>query len=474
MDYFANMAARMGYGTPSLAEGTDYQMVRLSNNYWLMLTLYRNHWLARRIVDIPAQDMTRKWANLTCQIDPQAIQQFDRVLAKTYTPQRICQTIKWARLYGGAGALIAIKGHENKLEEPLDYDDVNPGTYLGLIPFDRWVGIWPDSEISDDLDHPIDWGLPKYYNVTSSDASSQTFRVHASRILRFTGPDIPTPEFQAQVYWGISVLELVWEELKKRDNASWSILQLLFRANLIAQTNPELAQLLSGVGMSQQALQQFSSRMQAQNELLSNQSMLVLPEKGQMQAIQYSFAGIGEVYAQFQMDVAGAARSTVTRLFGRTISGLGQSNDQDERMYEEWVHEDQEDQLRPALNKLYPVVCMSVLGEIPDDLDFEFPSVRVLTEEEKSEMTEKASAPIIAAYNSGLISPKIALMEFRSLSDTTGIFTNITDEDIEKADDEPLKMGEGMGGIEGAEKENKPNPQREMKEESGGAEDSAS
>jgi hypothetical protein len=39
-DYFRNLAARMGYGTPSLAEGTEYEMVRLSNDYWLMLTLY--------------------------------------------------------------------------------------------------------------------------------------------------------------------------------------------------------------------------------------------------------------------------------------------------------------------------------------------------------------------------------------------------------------------------------------------------
>lgn len=44
--------------------------------------------------------------------------------------------------------------------------------------------------------------------------------------------------------------------------------------------------------------------------------------------------GISDVYQQFQLDMSGASEIPVTRLFGRTISGLGQSNDADERMYE--------------------------------------------------------------------------------------------------------------------------------------------
>jgi phage-related protein (TIGR01555 family) len=248
-DYFRNMAARTGYGTPSLAEATEYTMVRLSYNYWLMLTLYRNHWIARRVVDLPAQDMTRTWCKLTSQLSPDDIQRFDRVVSKTFTPNRIQQALKWSRLFGGAGALICVKGHEKQLEEPLDLDDVNPGTYMGLIPFDRWVGIRPGSELSADFDKPADFGLPTYYDVTPSQ-TSRSFRVHASRILRFTGPEVPTPEFQAQQYWGISVLEVIYEELRKRDNASWALLNLLFRAQILAQKNPELAQLLSGLGVS--------------------------------------------------------------------------------------------------------------------------------------------------------------------------------------------------------------------------------
>ena len=161
LDYFQNLAARMGYQSPSLPESTEYQMVRLSNNYWLMLTLYRNHWIARRIVDLPAQDMTRAWCKLTCQVDPEDIQKFDRTVARTFTADRIRKALKWSRLFGGAGCLIAIKGHENRLDKPLNLDDINPGSYLGLIPFDRWSGIQPAGEISNALENPKEYGLPE-------------------------------------------------------------------------------------------------------------------------------------------------------------------------------------------------------------------------------------------------------------------------------------------------------------------------
>jgi phage-related protein (TIGR01555 family) len=463
-DYFQNMLARTGYGTPSLPEATTYEMVRLSNNYWLMLTLYRNHWLCRRIVDIPAIDMTRAWPKLVCDVPPEEIQVFDRTIQRTLTPQRVRQAIKWARLYGGGGALIAIKGHEKYLDEPLDLDDVNPDSYLGLIPFDRWVGIVPTTgEISQDLTHPEDWGLPQFYEVRAPDTGT-SFKVHCSRILRFVGGEVPTPEFQAQMYWGISYLEVAYEELRKRDNASWAILNLLFRANLIAQVNPELAQILSGLGSSTLATQRFQQVMQAQNEMMSNQSMLVLGKDADLKSIQYTFGGIQEVYAQFQMDVAGAAHPgiPVTRLFGRTITGLGQANDADERLYEEAIASCQEEELHPQMNKLYPVIAMSEWGEVPDDLDLVFPSIRVMTEPDKADLVDKASAPILAAFNSGVIGRKTALKELRQLGDNTNIFTNITDEEIDSAEEEPELPGEGAIG------ENM-TPEGAMRKESKGA-----
>ena len=439
-DAFSNAVARMGYRTASVAEGVEYILERWTNNYWLMVTLFRNHWIPRKIVEIPAKDMCKAWPRLNCDLKPDQISNFDRTIKRTLTQKKIKRAITWARLFGGAGALMVIKGHENILDTPLDLDRVNPGSYKGLIVFDRWSGITPVGNEMQDIESPLTFGLPEYYSVHGQNGNEALFNVHASRILRFTGPDVPTPEHEANQYWGISVLELVMEEMRKRDNASWSILQLLFRAQILTQVNPELAQLLSGAVGGGAALQRFQQTMQAQNELLSNQSMLLLGKEGKLESHQYTFGGIADVLDRFEIACAASSNPSIpySKLFGKNSSGLDNSNDADERNYEEAIAQAQHDDLEPQLmQQLYPVVCMSEFGDVPDDLDITWPSIRVLTEEDKTKLAKEGGEAILAPFNAGVTSQKLTLEELKQLGDKTEIFTNITDEIIEAADDQP-------------------------------------
>lgn len=453
LDAFTNAAARMGYATPSLAEATEYELIRWTNDYWLMVTLYRNHWLARRIVDLPAQDMVKAWPKLNCDLKPEEIENFNRTIARTFTANRVKKALTWSRLFGGAGALIVIEGHENILDEPLDLDDVNPGSYKGLIVFDRWSGIYPESNLCNDINSPVDFGQPDYYKVSSE--TGDGFRVHHSRILRFAGPEVPNPEYAAASYWGISVLELVYEELRKRDNMSWSILQLMFRAQILARKEPDLAQLLSGASSSVSAQNKFAQMMEAQNQLLSNQSMLILGKDSELQSHQYSFGGVSDVYnAIAVIDVSGAADIPASKLFGRTVSGLSNSNETDENNWEQRIAKDQENDMTPNLDKLYPVICMSEFGYVPDDLDFLYPSVRVLTEKDKAELAKNGTEAIMAPFTAGVRGPKGVLKELQSLSKKVDIGSTITDEEVAKASDEvmlPLGIEEAEGRGAGEE-----------------------
>jgi hypothetical protein len=441
-DAFTNPAARMGYETPSVAEATEYTLVRWSLNYWLMVTLFRNHWIARKGVEIPAADACKAWPRLKCSLTPQEIRNFEHTLNATLTKIKIKRAVTWARLYGGAGALIVIDGHENRLDEPLELDDVNPGTYKGLIIFDRWSGITPRDQIAKDINNPLTFGLPEYYTVFGNGYEA-LFDVHASRILRFCGPEVPTPEYEASSYWGISVLELAFEELRKRDNASWSILQLMFRAQILTQVNPELAQIVSGLGASQQAAQKYYQIMEAQNQLLNINSMLILPKDGKLETHQYAFGGISEVLDRFEVSVSGSFGIPYSKMFGRNVSALGQTNEADERNYEETIAQYQNDQMKPQLDILYPLICMSEYGMVPDDLDYVFPSIRVLGEKEKAELAETGTEAIVKPFTAGLVSQRTAVMELKALSDKTEIYTNISEDDVEAANPEigiPLEV----------------------------------
>ena len=469
-DAFTNMAARTGWGTPSLTEGTSYELVRWSYDYWLLITLYRNHWIPRRIVDQPASDMVRAWPTLSTEVEPDDLSKIDKALRRTKTKAKIFEALKYARLFGGSGALIVIDGQEKELEEPLKPENIELGSYAGLIPFDRWTGISPDGNVCTDITKPADFNLPEFYRVQGPSGGSN-FRVHSSRILRFTGPTVPTPEREAQSYWGVSVLESIYEELRKRDNLSANLINLSFRASLLGVQVPELGQMLSGAGMNGEALAAFYGRMEQLNHLLSNQGMMLLGKDGRMESVNWTASGWGELYGMFQMDIAGAAEMPVTRLFGRTPSGLGQSNDADEAIYEEKIAMDQDIGLRPQLEKLYPVIFMSELGEVPDDVVLKFPSIRVLDEAAKSTLATALVTNVTALVNAGILDKPTAMKELAQQSEMTGFCTNISKASIEAAEKaEAAGLGglgemEGFGGAEGAESPTEGQPGQGQEEE---------
>jgi phage-related protein (TIGR01555 family) len=473
-DAFSNPAAKLGFGTANIMEATQYPLTRLSRNYILMVSLYRTNWIVRKVIDAKAEDMLKNGWSLDTQRTPEQITQFEKVVTDTATIAKLVETVKWSRLYGGSSALLVIKGQKN-LEAPLNVEDVDLDSYKGLLVFDRWSGISPGATLNTDLDDPVHFGEPEFYEITTS--SSQRIRVHSSRLLKFTGRILPLWERQAEQYWGISEVEIMFEELRKRDNTSWNIASLVFRANVFGLRQKDLSQMLSGIGSSQAAQLRFWQTIQAQSDLMSNMGMFVLPEDGGLETHQYGFSGISDVYEQFMLDVCGATEYPMSRLFGRTVTGLGQGNEGDEHSYYDNIGQLQKQQVDPNMRKLMPVIAMSTWGEVPEDLAWSYNPVRSLTDKDKSDLAKSYSDSINQTFTNGIVGRQTALKELKQQSGTTGLFTNITDKTIEEADDEPMDMSEM--GDEGEGGEGKPGDEPKFdapgdSEESEGATNDAS
>lgn len=437
-DTFSNILARTGYGTPNLMEGTEYPLTRITNDYNLINSLYRNHWIIRKVVDTIPEDMTRNWIKLKSSIPPDKLQKVEKLWRTRRLKHQILHGLKWGRLYGGAAGIIMIDGHEDMLDQPLDYDDILPGTFKNLWIVDRWVGAYPSVEMVDDI-NDVEFGLPKYYEVTLEDKSVQ--RIHHSRVVRFIGRRLPYWEQLAEVYWGESEVEIVYEELKKRDNTSWNIAQLIFLANIRVLKIEDFAELLATGDQQQQ--QDVYNVIRAQNWLMSNMGTQILGANDTFETHQYSFAGLNDIYQSFMLDISGATQIPVTRLFGRSPAGMDATGDADMDNYYDVVKQNQESFLMPVLDKLIPIMFVSELGEIPGDWDYKFNPIRTPDEKEVAELVEQKSSAIFNAVNAGIISQKTALIELKNLSDTTDMFSSITDKDIDQADDGSMQ-GEGI------------------------------
>jgi phage-related protein (TIGR01555 family) len=448
LDAFANPMARLGAGTPNMLEATEYPLTRLTKNYTLMNSLYRSHWLVRRIIDIIPEDMVKNWYSLESQLEPGALDRISKLERKKQVKAKILEALKWGGLYGGAAAIMMIKGHEDYLDQPLDLDTVFPGSFMGLMILDRWSGISPGPGVVDDINDP-DFGLPETYQVTNN-ASRQTFDVHHSRVLRFIGRDLPFWEKQAEVGWGASEIEHVFDEIKKRDNTSWNMAQLVFLANLRVLKMDGLEEILSSTSAVQQ--QRLYNTVQNQNWLMNNMGLQVMGKDDDFDTKSYAFSGLSEVYECFMADVSGAAEIPITKLFGRSPGGLNATGEGDLQNYYDSIGAKQESKLRPVFDKLLPIMFMSELGAVPDDFKFNFNPMEELNDSEKADLSSKMTTTVLAAFNAGIISPQTTLKELQQMSGTTGVWTNITDEDVAKADAEVQPQGmvgmmpPGMGG----------------------------
>lgn len=298
----------------------------------------------------------------------------------------------------------------------------------------------------EDITDP-EYGLPDFYNVTDP-VSGHMINIHHSRCIRFLGNELPYWEQVSELYWGASVIESVFDELKKRDNVSWNIAQLTFMANLRVLKMQDLGQTLSATDPRSQ--EELYRTLSAQNWLMSNMGMQIMDAADGLETHQYTFGGLADCYQQFIMDISGAAEIPVTKLFGRSPSGLNATGESDLQNYYDMIGEKQESILRPVLNKLLPPFLMSLFGAVPDDLDFDFNPVSEPTDKERSDLAKSGTENVVSAVNAGLVSKRAGLKELKQQSERTDVWTNITDEDIEKASDDIDEMGDmpipGMGG----------------------------
>jgi len=409
-DGYSNAAAFLGADSPLISSGT-FLRSGLTGNTELLTTTYRENWLATRIIDTPAEDMTRSWYTLTGEFDPEDLVDLYRLEALHSVKQELTDAIRWARLYGGSLALMVIEGEGDRLEEPLDYALLPPDCFQGLLVLDRAMGITPSLELETDLSDP-DYGLPMYYTVDVNDGDVTSLRIHHSRLLRFVGRPLPHMEEVSENYWGASELEHIWDELQKRSATSANIAQLVFQANITTLKMNDFGDRVA-LG-TDEARTRMRNLIAEENRFRTSFGLQLLSKEDSMENHPYSFAGLSDIYEAFMMDISGAAEIPATRLFGRSPQGFQSTGESDMRNYYEMIAGLQERHLRPALERLLPVMAISCFGYLPDNLDFVFNPLATESPDHVAELSAKLSDPVIRAYEAGLISRESAVEELKA------------------------------------------------------------
>ena len=230
-------------------------------------------------------------------------------------------------------------------------------------------------------------------------------------------------EMVAENYWGASELEHIWDELQKRSATSANIAQLIFQANITTLKMGDLGEHLAYGSNSLQS--KVMETLQNENRLRTSYGIQLMSAEDSLETHAYTFSGLSDVYESFMMDMAGAAEIPATKLFGRSPQGMNSTGEADLRNYYDLIAQMQERNLRPALEKLLPVMAISCWGYAPEDMEIVFEPVMTTSPAERAELVQKLSTDVIQAFQAGLLTREQALEELKSRGEELGIYTKV-------------------------------------------------
>ena len=430
-DSFQNFAARVGLGAGSQHDQSGYGFNYLSRNRTKLEAMYRSSWVVGQVVDVVADDMTREGINMRGLDTPEDAEEINQELDRLQVWDKLNETIKWSRLYGGAIAVMLIDGQN--VSTPLNTNTVGKDQFKGLLVLDRWM-VLPTLE---DLvtEYGPHYGMPRFYDVITDSVGLCNQRIHYSRVIRMDGVKLPYWQSIAENLWGQSVIERLEDRLTIFDSATLGSGQLVYKAHLRTYKVDKLRDIIAAGGRAYEALVKQIDQIRMWQ---SNEGMTLMDSRDAFETHQYSFTGLDNLLMQFGQQIAGATGIPLVRLFGQSPAGFSATGESDLSNYYDNINQQQEGRMRTPLQTLLEVVSLSVMGKmLPDSFKFDFASLWQIDEKTKADVANTTVDAVTKAEESGLISRKTALKELRQSSEVTGIFSHITDEEIEDADDDP-------------------------------------
>ena len=374
------------------ASGSVYHFVRHSDAE--LIAAYRSAWLPRKIVDIPAQDATRRWRSWNA--DKAQISALEAEESRLRLQHTVKECLISARLMGGAA--IYIGTGERDVSKPLSVDRIGAGGVHHLTVIPRTILTAGDI----DADPESPWfGKPAFYKLGKG--TGQQVEIHPSRLAIMHGASIPAgaDAFGADG-WGDSVLQSAIDAIKQADGVSASAASLMFEANVDVLHLPELMKMLGEPGGEASVTRYLS--ILATNKGING--MLVLDGGATIDGkangrTDYerkgaSFAGIGDVWDRFMQAVSGAADIPATRLFGQAPTGMNSTGESDLQNYAQRVAAMQSMEIGPALALLDECLIRSALGSRPPEIYYDWRSIWETTAKERAEVG-KATAEIVGA-----------------------------------------------------------------------------
>lgn len=381
-DSLQNVISGLGTGR-SKRSYTNFTYDNL-NGYGELEAAYMSNWIAKAIVDYPADDMTREWRQIKCADSDEIRAEEDRLLV----PHKINDATTWSRLYGGAAILMLTN---QDFEKPLDISKIRKGDLTRLLVLDRYQ-MYPTSLNTFDI-LAENYLEPEYWSLYQG---SQ--RIHHSHFVFFRGTKLPQRLRMQTLGWGDSTLRKCMEELKDTLSSKGGIAELMQEANLDVITTNGLADTIT-TGQEDKITQRYTQY----GLMKSIFKLSLLDGEEKLDRMTLNLSGVAPVLEVLKSFVVGASGIPATRLFGEQAKGLGNEGAGDLNNYYDNIRAQQNTYLDPSMHYLDQVLVRSAIGKMPSDFNYDWNRLYQPNRKEAAEARKIEAETDILLLDAGVI-----------------------------------------------------------------------
>jgi uncharacterized protein len=501
-----------GLGEPGIdpTKSVQYILTLLDRN--TLENMYRGDWLARKICDAPAKDMTREWR--AWQANQQQIEALELVEKTVDLQRKVRQWISKARLYGGSAIVIGVDDG-NDASQPLDLEKCGKGCLKYVVVLHR---------------HELNAG-PRIYNVndpyytraayytvatpmfgfeggsgTTLPAAPGTteqvpgaigptpggvrgflsnvvpFRsrakemqtvptnagmtqIHPSRVLELPGNELPDWRLAPMGGgWGDSVLQSCVDTMNSFTSSVQSIAAIVNDGKLDVVKIPEMALNLTSPGYKNKLVERFTLSAQTKSVI----SALLLDKEEEWERVQSNYGGLPMILHEFLTLVSGAAGIPVSILFGQAYGrgmegGSTGGGADDVRSYYDSCANEQKNEIGPRLGILDQVIMRSALGTVDPNIHYEWNPLWQMSETDKADIAYKKGQTTQIYATIGVINADAFRQGVVNQLIEDGTYPGLDDaiEEFGAEPEEPVDTGgfEPAGGFGGTAEGASPNPE---------------
>jgi len=392
----------------------------------LLDTAYIESWAYAAFVDYMVDDMFIRWREFEAE-DEAAMIAMQEQEKRYKVAQRLAQAMKWGRLFGTA--LLVIVTSEGMPHAPLDVDRLQPGSLRNLFVVDRFSAeiVERDEDIMSEQ-----YGQPVLYKLTLPFGSQPYLDVHASRILRFDGIELPAPmTAEASLYdkdWGQSSLIRVATAVEQLLLQAQGTTHLTQEASIAYVKSPGVRDATAGTLSAGVKEQSISALMEEINRVKSMYRMIALDEDEELKRLAVNFGGLADLLDRASQYVAASGGYPATRFLGTSPLGMNATGEGDMKNYVVMIEALRLKMLPEHVDKLDMIMAANAgLAEPPE---YRWLSLFDMSDEEQANIEKLRVDTVVAASQK-----HVSVEEGRqALMETTEMFAFINPSEVPEPD----------------------------------------